>query len=154
MRAPSDCRVVGQMVGAHLDAVVADDVAAITICITRQFLRRPARRRDPRRHTPQECAFESAVAVHAAAPEPCDFPSGIQPRHRLTVGSEHAAVEVSLQSAQCLARENVETDRDQGAGVRVEYLCGLAVRINLSPKYARAPRITVICISLEKELSS
>lgn len=33
-------------------------------------------------------------------------------------------------------------------------LCGLAVRINLSPKYARAPRIAVICISLEKELSS
>jgi hypothetical protein len=37
--------------------------------------------------------------VHAAAPEPGDFAGGIQPRHRLTVGGEHPAVEVSLQSA-------------------------------------------------------
>jgi hypothetical protein len=88
----------------------------LTISITRPFLRRPVRLRDPRRHTPQECAFES----RARRPQPCDFPSGIQPRHRLTVGSEHAAVEVGLQSAQRLARENVETDRDQGASVRVE----------------------------------
>jgi hypothetical protein len=88
----------------------------LTISITRPFLRRPVRLRDPRRHTPRNVP---SGAVHAA-PQPCDFPSGIQPRHRLTVGSEHAAVEVGLQSAQRLARENVETDRDQGASVRVE----------------------------------
>ena len=58
--------------------------------------------------------------MHSAAAEPGYLARGEQAGDRAFRRTEYPPRQVGLQSAQRLARENVETDRDQGASVRVE----------------------------------
>ena len=49
----------------------------------------------------------------------------VEPRHRLPIAAKHAAVEVRLESAVRLAREDVQLDGDEGTVCRVEDRRGL-----------------------------
>ncbi len=53
-------------------------------------------------------------------PKPATSPAAYRPGQRLAVGAEHAAGQVGVQAAERLAREDVQADRDQRAGLRVE----------------------------------
>jgi hypothetical protein len=58
--------------------------------------------------------------VHAAAAESRNLSGGVKPLHRLTVGAQHAAVEIGLQAAQRLAGQDVEANRNQRTRVGIE----------------------------------
>src|SRR5216684_6240011 len=63
----------------------------------------------------EKSTFQRTVAVHAAAAETGGFAGGVKPGHDLAVAAEHAGVEVGLETAQRLAGQDVELDRDQRA---------------------------------------
>src|SRR5205085_2217208 len=45
----------------------------------------------------EEGAFQRRIAMHAAAAETGGLANGIEPRYRLAIGAQHAAVEIGLQ---------------------------------------------------------
>ena len=83
-------------------------------------------RRSPARGAPgedaaaEECSLKRGVAVNAAAAEACNFARRIQSRHRLAIGADYTAVEISLQTAKGFARQNPQANRNQRTGTRVE----------------------------------
>ena len=70
----------------------------------------------------EEGALERVVAVHPAAAEAGDLARGVDTRERLARGLEHAGVEVGVQAAEGLARQDVQPDGDQRAVGGVEEL--------------------------------
>ena len=72
----------------------------------------------------EERALQRAVAVHAAAAEAGDLAGGVQAGQRLAGVGQDAALQVGLQAAERLAREDVQLDGDQRAGVGVEQAVG------------------------------
>jgi hypothetical protein len=88
--------------------------------------------------------------MHASAAETGCLTRRIQSRQGRAVRAEHAAVEIGLDAAQRLARENVEPHRDERPRLGIEDLVRGTVRMSLSPRYLRAPRRAVTCMSLEK----
>src|SRR5699024_3748181 len=75
----------------------------------------------------QERALERAVTVHAASSEAGDLAGGPQAWHHGAVGAPDPTVQVGLDAAEGLARDDVQPYRDEGAGAGVEDLvrrCG------------------------------
>src|SRR4051812_46011633 len=68
----------------------------------------------------EERAFQSVVAVHAAASKAGDLTCGIQPGDRLTVESQCPGRQVGLDAAQGLSRQDVKLDPDERSCVGIE----------------------------------
>ena len=73
----------------------------------------------------QKAPFERAVAVHAAAAEAGGFAGCIEPWEDFAGCGEDAACEVGLEAAQCLAREDIQSDRDERTGLRRRGFCAV-----------------------------
>lgn len=58
----------------------------------------------------------------AAPAEPGDFAGREQPFHDGAIGLQNPALQIGLDSAQALGGQNVQLDRDQRPGLRVEKL--------------------------------
>src|SRR5436305_5881431 len=69
----------------------------------------------------QERPLERALAVQPATAEPRCLADGVEARHRLAVGTQHAALEVRLDAAETLASHRLEPDRHQRTCLRVGY---------------------------------
>ncbi len=84
-------------------------------------MRRSAARRAAGKYAAaKECSLERGVAMNAAATETGHLPRGVQPRHRLAVGGNHAAVEIGLQTAESFTCQNPQAHRNQRPGGRIE----------------------------------
>ena len=68
----------------------------------------------------EERPFKRSIAVNTTAAETGDFTRCIKPRHWLAVRTDHAAFEISLQTAEGFARQNPQPNRNQRTGTRVE----------------------------------
>src|SRR5205085_11960267 len=85
-----------------------------------QILTHRVRHRTPRCAAREQAAaeerpLERAIAVHAAAAETRDLPDRVEARDDGAARVEDARIEIGLQPAERLARENIEADRDERA---------------------------------------
>src|SRR5690349_25167021 len=76
---------------------------------------RPSRISSREQAAAEKSAFQRTVAVHAATAEAGGFACGIKSPDDLAVAAEHARVEIGLEAAQRLPRQDVELHRDQRA---------------------------------------
>src|SRR5205085_712617 len=93
----------------------------------------------------KEGALERAVAVKAASAETSHLACRVQSWHRLPVVAEHAGVEICLEATQRLAREHIETDRDERSVVWIEDRCRCC---NANKALAQDPT----CVANDREL--
>ena len=68
----------------------------------------------------EEAPFERSISVHAAAAEAGRFAGCIQTREDLASAGKDPAREVGFESAQRLAREDIQLHCDQRAGLGVQ----------------------------------
>ena len=83
--------------------------------------------------TAQEGAFQRIVAMVTAAAAAGHFAGCIETRYRLAFRVQHLAVQIGVQPAQRLARQDVQPDGDRGPCFGSRILCGLVTRVSLSP---------------------
>ena len=83
--------------------------------------RRGAARRAAGENTAAEkSSLKRRIAVNPAPAEASHFAGRIETGDGFAIRTDHPAFEISLQTAQRLARENVKADRDQRARRRIE----------------------------------
>lgn len=58
-----------------------------------------------------ECAFERSIAVHSTATKASRFSGRVQALDGFSIGSEHSAAEVCLESSKALSGEHMQFDR-------------------------------------------
>src|SRR5689334_13462536 len=87
------------------------------LCVTRRGAARDAAREDA---AAQEGALERAIAVHPAAAEAARLARRVQTAHRRAVRAQHPTVEIGLEPAERLAREDPQADGHEWPALRIE----------------------------------
>ena len=86
------------------------------LCVTRRGSARDAAGKDA---AAEEGAFERAIAVHPAAAKATHLARRIKTAKRRAARHEDATVEIGLETAERLARQDPEADRDERTGLRI-----------------------------------
>src|SRR5438105_8530920 len=86
------------------------------LCVTRRGSARDAPGKDA---AAEERAFERAITVHATAAKAAHLACCVETAERRAARREHMTVEIGLQTAERLARQDPEADRDERTGLGI-----------------------------------